>query len=88
MDVQETALEVAASQQASLPVETKRWGARNAHRIAWSIWMLSLVLVAIGLIFVLPPGTATWAMAAVLLALAAIALFAALRWLTIERLLR
>jgi ABC-2 type transport system permease protein len=47
-----------------------------------------LVLAALAAIVFLPAGAALWVLAAALLALAAVVLLVALRWITVERLLR
>jgi len=60
---------------------------RTANNVSGAV-IGPLVLAALGLILVMPPGLAPWTMAAMLLALAAIVLVVALRWVTVERLLR
>jgi ABC-2 type transport system permease protein len=47
-----------------------------------------IILASVALVLLLPRGSAPWVLAAVLLALAAVAVGVALRWLSIERLLR
>src|SRR5438477_11706902 len=60
MDIQQPAVEAVTSPQVIVPVETKRWSARSARRLAWAIWALSVVLVAIGTILTYTSDTSAF----------------------------
>ena len=75
------------STAASLLVALLAGDFRTANNVS-GLMIGPLIVVALGLALALPPGTAPWALAALLLALAGLALLVALRLVTVERLLR